>query len=277
MNKIIAFLFENKKQIDKTVNDQVGLYSTEAAFYAIISAVPFLMFLLSMLKYVIPIDFAQLEHLLNSALPKAVSYWLERIISSIYTDATISLTSISAITCVWAASKSVFSLSKGFRKIYSTEDKTNIVFVRVYSLILTVILAVSIALALLLLVFSQQLVDLLQKTPLHTLAVVLTSPLISTLLFIIVTTLLFAAMYKLLSFTKINYKNHLPGAFAASVSWLLFSKIYSIYINSFSNFSITYGSLAAIVLLMVWLKFCMMILLYGAELNLAIISKNKQA
>lgn len=273
LNKIISFLSNNKKQIDKTVSDQIGLYSTEAAFYAIISSVPFLMFLLSMLRYIIPIDFEQLEYLLSSSLPKALSYWIEKIISSIYIDSTVSLTSISAITCAWAASKSVFSLSKGFRKIYSTENNTNILFTRIFSLILTIILSISFALALLLLVFSQQLVALLQETALHPLVVFLTSPLISTLIFIVFTTLTFATLYKFLSFSKIKYRYHLPGALGASISWLLFSKIYSIYINYFSNFSITYGSLAAVVLLMVWLKFCMMILLYGAELNMLIIDK----
>ncbi|MGN1398493.1 MAG: YihY/virulence factor BrkB family protein [Erysipelotrichaceae bacterium] len=271
--KVIDFLLANKDHIKKTINDSIDLYSTEAAFYAIISCFPFLMFLLSILRYIIPIDFFELEALLNSYLPSAVSYWVENIVASIYTDSTMSLTSLSALTSIWAASKSSYSLTKGFRKIYDTKSKVNVVFVRIFSLLFTVILALSITLALLLLVFSTQINSLLQNTALNRVITVLTSPLISTLIFILLATLLFAAMYKFLSFTKIKFKDHLPGAFLASIVWIIFSKLYSIYINSFSNYSITYGSLAAVVLMMFWLKFCMMILLYGAELNVAIASK----
>lgn len=45
-----------------------------------------------------------------------------------------------------------------------------------------------------------------------------------------------------------------------------FQAIYSIYIDNFANFTI-YGSFSAIVLLMLWLYFCMYILLIGAEIN----------
>ena len=275
LNKVLSFLSNNKNQIKKTMSDNIDLYSTEAAFYAIISCVPFLMFLLSVLRYVIPINFLQLEALLNSYLPKTVSYWVEKIVSSIYSDSTISLTSISAITCIWAASKSAYALTKGFRKIYDTEEKVNSIFARIFSIIFTIILAISITLALLLLVFSSQFAALLQDSPFHHLINVLTSPIISTLIFILLETLLFASLYKFLGFSNIKYKDHLPGSFVAAIIWIIFSKLYSIYINSFSNFSITYGSLAAVVLMMFWLKFCMMILLYGAELNVALSNKKR--
>ena len=130
----------------------------------------------------------------------------------------------------------------------------NSIFARIFSIIFTIILAISITLALLLLVFSSQFAALLQDSPFHHLINVLTSPVISTLIFILLETLLFASLYKFLGFSNIKYKDHLPGSFVAAIIWIIFSKLYSIYINSFSNFSITYGSLAAVVLMMFWLK-----------------------
>ena len=223
LSKVLSFLSNNKNQIKKTMSDNIDLYSTEAAFYAIISCVPFLMFILSVLRYVIPINFLELEALLNSYLPKTVSYWVEKIVSSIYSDSTISLTSISAITCIWAASKSAYALTKGFRKIYDTEEKVNSIFARIFSIIFTIILAISITLALLLLVFSSQFAALLQDSPFHHLINVLTSPVISTLIFILLETLLFASLYKFLGFSNIKYKDHLPGSFVAAIIWIIFS------------------------------------------------------
>ncbi len=48
---------------------------------------------------------------------------------------------------------------------------------------------------------------------------------------------------------------------------MVFSFFYSIYIEHFSNYSFVYGSLAAIVFLMLWLYFCMNIFLFGAQIN----------
>ena len=47
----------------------------------------------------------------------------------------------------------------------------------------------------------------------------------------------------------------------------IFSFVFSIYIDNFSNFSYMYGSLTAIVLAMLWLYICMQIVLIGAEIN----------
>ena len=66
----------------------------------------------------------------------------------------------------------------------------------------------------------------------------------------------------------------LPGAIFAAVCWLLFSFGFSLYFSNFSNFSYMYGSLAAIVLLMFWLYFCICILFIGAEINDFLKSEN---
>lgn len=64
-----------------------------------------------------------------------------------------------------------------------------------------------------------------------------------------------------------RFKAQLPGAAFSAVGWMVFSFFYSIYIEHFSNYSFVYGSLAAIVFLMLWLYFCMNIFLFGAQIN----------
>ncbi|MBS5724524.1 MAG: YihY/virulence factor BrkB family protein, partial [Clostridiales bacterium] len=63
------------------------------------------------------------------------------------------------------------------------------------------------------------------------------------------------------------------GAIFAALGWVLFSYFYSLYIQYFPSASYLYGSLAAIVFLMLWLYICMMILIYGAEINKYIFRK----
>ena len=59
----------------------------------------------------------------------------------------------------------------------------------------------------------------------------------------------------------------LPGAVLTSMGWIGFSYLYSFYIDHMANFSNTYGSLTAVVLLMLWLYACMYMLLIGGEIN----------
>ena len=91
---------------------------------------------------------------------------------------------------------------------------------------------------------------------------------IRTLLAIALMTISFSLMYKILPNTKTHLRHQIPGAVFSALGWMIFSLVYSIYIDNFSNYSYTYGSLAAVILLMLWLYFCMYIFLIGAELNM---------
>ena len=57
------------------------------------------------------------------------------------------------------------------------------------------------------------------------------------------------------------------GAAFSAVGWMIVSWIFSVYLNIFKGFSSMYGSLTTIVLIMLWLYFCMYILLLGGEVN----------
>ena len=60
---------------------------------------------------------------------------------------------------------------------------------------------------------------------------------------------------------------------------MLYSYFYSLYIVYFPNASYIYGSLAAVILFMLWVYFCMIIFLVGAEINKIgfVMRKNRRA
>ena len=66
----------------------------------------------------------------------------------------------------------------------------------------------------------------------------------------------------------------IPGAAAAAGAWLLFTWLFSLFIVYGGGYS-TYGSLAAIVISLLWMYWCMYIILLGAYLNV-FISSEKQ-
>ncbi len=61
----------------------------------------------------------------------------------------------------------------------------------------------------------------------------------------------------------------LPGAVAATLVWLLLSGAFSVYTASFASYNETYGTLGAIVVLLLWLYLTGFSVLLGAEVNAA--------
>jgi membrane protein len=59
-----------------------------------------------------------------------------------------------------------------------------------------------------------------------------------------------------------------PGALAASLLWVAVSWLFSAYVGSIGEYSVFYGSLAAVALLLLWLWLSSVLLLFGSELNL---------
>ena len=79
--------------------------------------------------------------------------------------------------------------------------------------------------------------------------------------------LFFVFIYTILPNTRLSFWRQIPGAAFTTFGWMIFSYVYSLYIDHVANFSYIYGSLTALILLMLWLYICMNIVLLGAVLN----------
>ena len=64
----------------------------------------------------------------------------------------------------------------------------------------------------------------------------------------------------------------LPGAALATFSWIVLSFGYSVYAENFANYSVVYGALSAIIVLMIWLYLTALTLILGAEVNHTILN-----
>jgi membrane protein len=71
-------------------------------------------------------------------------------------------------------------------------------------------------------------------------------------------------------------KTVLPGILSAAVLWVILSIGFSYYVENFANYSLVYGTLGAIIVLLIWLYMTALILILGAELNSAIDKVQKE-
>ncbi len=81
--------------------------------------------------------------------------------------------------------------------------------------------------------------------------------------------LIIKLLYTLAPDRKVRYKNRVInyGAWFTTFSWIIITKIFSLYVNNYANYSILYGGLATIVVLMLWLYLLSYIFTVGIALN----------
>ena len=82
---------------------------------------------------------------------------------------------------------------------------------------------------------------------------------------------IFLFMFKLSCKVKgKKLKDYAIGALFTSISWYAISFFFSIYVNIFTNFSVIYGSLGTLILIMTWLYAVIYAIFLGAEINCAL-------
>ena len=82
-------------------------------------------------------------------------------------------------------------------------------------------------------------------------------------------------LYALAQDTRQPWRNIWPGPLAALGAWLAFSWLYAWYVENVAHYSLLYGSIGTIIVLLIWLNVSAMTLIMGAECNGALISLRK--
>lgn len=235
-----------------TDND-ISLYSAQASFFMLISAIPFFMLLLGFAKYFIPFQKSEILNAMQHFLPQDIYVFGADIINEIFSKSPTSVISITAVTSLWSASRGIRSLIAGLNSINGTPS-SGFIKERFAAFLYTFLF-------LLVLVFTL-IILLAEKIIFREFYLNFQTPILFLLLVVF-----FSASYAYLPKNKSSFKSQLPGALICAVGWVLFSWFYSLYIDNFSNFSYIYGSLGAIVLSMLWLYVCINIFLCCAEFN----------
>ena len=75
--------------------------------------------------------------------------------------------------------------------------------------------------------------------------------------------------YKLLPGKRISIKHTLPGSIFSAVGIVVITAVYSVYLKYFSNFNVVYGSLGAVIALLLWFYLVSYILMLGMVINAA--------
>lgn len=174
------------------------------------------------------------------------------------------------IAAVWSASVGISAIQDTLNAVYNIEDSRSYLWARIQAIGLTILLTIVVTLGLASLLVSNYFANLAtEDISQHLLgsaaaiAVRMAAWIIATG-FLILT---FAILYNWAPDCRTRWHWLTPGATFGIVGWLLASLGLRVYLHFFNTYTVTYGSLGAVIILLMWFYITGLMLLLGAEIN----------
>lgn len=263
--KVVHKLYLIAKDFSAQMKKQdISAYAASIAFFFFLSLVPMLMMICTIIPFT-PLTEENLVMAVTEITPDRVDPLAKSLIADVY-DRSAGILSIAVVATIWSAAKGVMALMQGLNAINGVEEERNYFVVRGIASFYTMVMLMIVLLSLFLMVFGNQLVDLaLYRIP-QLKGIISFLMNFRFILVWLILTLLFSVIYAYVPDVKLSFREQIPGALFASVAWSIFSWGFSMYVNYGNAYGI-YGSLAIITIVLLWMYFCMYIMMIGAYLN----------
>lgn len=250
----IKKLFYNMKE------DYISEVSAQCSYYTILSFIPFIILVITLIQYT-KIEPKTLFDFISKIVPDNMNEIVLNIVQEVYSKS-IGTISISIIFTIWSAGQGLFALTKGMQNIYKTDNdkKPSYLYIRIKSILETIVFILLIVVGLIFLIFGNNLNNKLK-------AYTIVATIWAKLIFTVATFIIFLLIYRFMPKHKVTIKSQIFGAIFSAISLNIVSFIFSKYLYIFKDFSITYGSLTTLMLIMMWTYLCFYIIFIGAELN----------
>ena len=251
---------------------RISVHAANAGYFIILAVFPTLILVLSLLRYT-GLDVRDLIGFLEGFLPPALLPEAEALIMETYRSTSRATVGLSAFTALWAASRGIYSLLTGLNAVYGLSESRGWLYTRLISVVYTFLFLLVLLLTLVLHVFGTAVVELLSQSRLPFWRFLTGIIDLRFFLLLFLQTALFTAMFMVLPNHRYGFSASIPGALLSSIGWLVFSQLFSLYVEQISNYGNLYGSVYALAISMLWLYFCLSILFYGGALNRLLINR----
>lgn len=247
-------------------DNKVGRNAAAMTYYLLFAMFPFFIFVTSLLG-LLHLPTLTLDGQITRFLPEDVVAFLNLAIEHITKSSNNALLTFGLVFSVWFPFRAVSNLMEAINDIYG-EEKSGSHSIR--TAILTALTIVLTPAMLLLLLLGERVLGFVgEYIPISAEFITGWSrmrfvPMAAALLFML------SAVY-FFSPSKIQKARYiLPGAVLSMGVWMLFSLIFSYYVDHMGRYSIIYGSIGVIIALLVWMDWSMIAMLMGAVFNVAL-------
>lgn len=251
-------------------DDDIIPTGAQLTYFIVLSIFPFLILFLNILSYTPLVSPSIISGALEY-LPVEAGNILSGFIDDLVTGSGQGLLSIAAIGGIWSASAGVKPMIMAINRAYDFEETRSYFKVKGLSIIFTLALLGLLILVILTLVFGeiigQQVFGLFNLG--H--AFIIVWNYIRYIIPIAFMIIIFSLLYKhspCVPYNReIKFKYTIPGGIFTTIGWIVASALFSFYVNNFANYSVTYGALGGIIVMLIWLYMSSIIILVGGEFN----------
>lgn len=236
------------------------------AYYLLFAIFPLLIFISNVLG-LLHLDIDAISQTLQGLLPAEIVGLIESYLDHVSRSSSHFLLWFSLVFSVWFPFRAAKGLMADVRLAHGLPKPEKPLIYGIHQLMYTLVLLLVTVLTPVLLSAGEMALAMLSDL----------SPLFSSawkyIRFILTAVLMYFALgslYALSQDRRLPSKQSRPGILAALCAWLLVSVTFSFYAENFANYSLVYGALGAVMLLLIWLYLTAIILILGAELNAAL-------
>jgi membrane protein len=251
--------------------DKIFSHAAELAYYFLLALFPLLLFLTSVIGVVIGSGTGLRHSLFNylgKVLPGSASQLVSDTMFEVSSASGGGKMSFGILAALWAASNGMGAISQSLNAAYHVEESRSWWKQRLIAIGLTVALAVLIISALVLMLYGGKISDGLAASYGFGVLFVVLWRILQWPVVLISLLLGFALIYYWAPDLKDqDWRWITPGSIVAVTLWLLVSLAFRIYLHFFDSYSKTYGSLGAVIVLMLWFYLTGASILIGGEIN----------
>ncbi len=247
-------------------SDGVGRAGAELAYFFLLSFFPLMIFA-SLLIGTFHINISSVRELLTGVIPTDVLNIALNYIAYFTGLEQEGLMYIGLGASLWSASRAISSLSIAVNRAYRIENSRNVVLQFLINIGFSAAMLIAIILTIVIIILGRSVLQYVaQFIHIGTMQINMWH----VLRFVPITVLFFCILlflYSVVPNKRIAFRQVIPGAVTAAISWLLASIGFSFYVENMARYSLLYGSIGAVMVLMIWLYLTGIILIMGAELN----------
>src|SRR6266404_8033571 len=238
------------------------------SYYFLLSLFPAMIFAAAVLGYLpLPHLFDQLMYGLSKVMPADSMVVVKKTLQGVFVPNRAGLLSFGMLFTLWSTSGGFSAIIEGLNVAYDVPETRPIWKTRLLALELTFIVGTLMVIALAVLIVGPEFGNWVAR---HTHTTVLFAwvwPRLRWFVAVGFTVLAVELLYFLAPNIKQRFWATLPGAIFSVGAWILVSLGLGIYLREFPNYNKTYGSLGAVIALMLWFYLSGIVLLVGAEFN----------
>lgn len=255
----------------RILDDNIFGYAAQLSYYFFFALFPLLLILITILGFFADQGSQLRQDLLNylvRVMPGSASVLVVQTVDEISRSASTGKISIGILAALWAASNGVGAIISGLNVAYQVKETRPWWKVRLISLALTIVLSALVLVGVTLFFYGGGIASALAAKHGYGDAFTVVWHLIQWPVIFFIVLLFFSAIYHFAPaphgqrWLFIN-----PGAVIGIVLWLIASFGFRVYLNYFNSYSKTYGSLGAVIILLLWFYVMGTAILIGGEIN----------